>query len=104
MATSVRVELGRRAKRDAEAIHDHIAEARPKAAEKWLREFYKKLALLRKMPLLYEALPEIEATEAIYRHFEYKNYRIIYRVEENLVVIVRVIQASRILTLEMLQE
>ncbi|HKI37854.1 MAG TPA: type II toxin-antitoxin system RelE/ParE family toxin [Gemmataceae bacterium] len=104
MATSFRVELSPRARADAEAIHDHIAQSRPKAAEKWLREFHAKLRALRTMPLLYEIIPEIDVVGSSYRHFEHKNYRIIYRVEERAVVVVRVFRAARRLTLEMLQE
>ncbi len=72
MATSFRVELSPRARADAEAIHDAIAQSRPQAAEKWWREFSTKLRRLRTMPLMYEVVPEIELAGADFRHFEHK--------------------------------
>ncbi len=104
MATRYRVELSPRARADAEAIHDAIALSQPRAAEKWRREFSTKLRRLRTTPLMYEVVPEVELAGADFRHFEHKDQRVIYRVQDRLVVIVRVILAVRRLTPEMLQE
>jgi plasmid stabilization system protein ParE len=88
-----------------EEIHDRVAATvGRRAAEKWMREFYAKLRTLRTMPFMYEVVPEAEEPGAALRHFAHRNHRVIYRVEERVLVVVRIIRATRLLTPEMLQE
>ncbi len=55
-------------------------------------------------PIRYEEIPETEGFSFSYRHVLLGNYRIIYRVEEDRVTVVRVIHAARELRPEFLEE
>lgn len=97
MAKKYRVNITRKAERDAEAIRDYIARDRPKAADRWVRDFQKQVADLTLFPLAHEVIPEETEGGTEYRHRLFKNYRTIYRVEGQDVIILRVIHAARLL-------
>lgn len=98
-----RVDVSASAQRDLASIQARIARDSPSAATKWVRLAQRHVLSLRSLPLRYEVIPEIAEGdfEFPYRHLVFGNYRIIYRVEETLVLIVRVIHAARLLTPEM---
>ena len=99
MPTRFQVEISEGAKRDVQAIHDHIAKDKPQAAAKWVDAFYQKARSLSQLPLRCEIIPEVETMPLPFRHLLQGNYRIIYLVdeEEKLVVVVGVIRGDRIL-------
>jgi len=54
----------------------------------------------------FEVIPEVEEHDFPfeYRHMPFGNYRIVYRVDDSRVLVVRVIYAAQLLTPGMLQE
>jgi plasmid stabilization system protein ParE len=81
-----------------------IARDKPKAAAKWARTAYTEMRSLRYFPMRNEVIPEADEIRYPYRHIIFGNYRIIYKVEENFVTVVRVIQASRLLHVRFFSE
>ena len=91
------VDITDTAKRDLASTYDIIARDKPKAGVKWLRKIDQHIRSLKRLPLRYEQIPEAEEIGSPYRHILHVQYRIIYKVEEKLVTIVRVIHAARLL-------
>jgi plasmid stabilization system protein ParE len=103
MPKKYRVNTTRKAERDVEAIRDYIARDRPKAADRWVREFEKQVAKLTTFPFAHEIIPEETEEGTEYRHCLFGNYRTIHRVEGQDVFILRVIHAARLLNPETLE-
>ncbi len=97
MRKKYRLEITQAAKDDVAANHDFIARDKPKAAAKWVRTFDRHVRSLRYLPTRYEVIPEAEEIQFPYRHVIWGNYRIIYKIEDDLVTIVRVFHAARLL-------
>lgn len=104
MKANFRVEIAQPAEVDLLAIHDTIAQDKPKAAAKWLRDTLQAARSLRSLPFRHSVIPEAEELGPDHRQLIRGNYRIIYRVEGQRVKILRVIHAARRLTSRMLQE
>jgi toxin ParE1/3/4 len=102
MKASFRVEIAARAESDMRTIHDFIAQDKKRAAQKWLDGALAQARSLRLFPYRYEQIPEAEALGVDCRHIIYGSYRIIYRVIDRRVRILRVIHAARQLTRAML--
>lgn len=98
------MEIARAAEADLRAIHDYIAQDKPKAAAKWLGDILAAARSLRSLPRRCEVIPEAEEIGLERRHLIHANYRISYRVEGRRVRVLRVIHAARRLTRQMLQE
>ena len=81
-----------------------IARDNPKAAAKWARTAYAEMRSLRYLPMRNEVVPEADDIAFPYRHIIFGNYRIIYKVEDYVVTVVRVFQASRLLHLRLFSE
>jgi plasmid stabilization system protein ParE len=84
-----RVVITESAKLDVRSVRDYIARDRAKAAAEWVREF--------------QIIPEAEQIGAPFRHVVFGNYRIIYQVVGNQVILCRVIHAARLFTLRMME-
>ncbi|MBV9124351.1 MAG: type II toxin-antitoxin system RelE/ParE family toxin [Planctomycetes bacterium] len=97
MPRKFRVEITPSAERDVRSIQAFIARDKKKAAAPWVREFTRQVRSLESMPLRYEVIPEAPDLGVEYRHIIFGNYRTIYRVQENRVIILRVIHAARLL-------
>jgi plasmid stabilization system protein ParE len=98
-----RVVITESAKLDVRSVRDYIARDRAKAAAEWVREFQRRARLLASMPLGFEIIPEAEQIGAPFRHVVFGNYRIIYQVVGNQVILCRVIHAARLFTLRMME-
>jgi plasmid stabilization system protein ParE len=103
MKVNFRVEIAAPAEVDLRAIHDHIARDSKQRAGKWLRGALAAARSLRSLPERYEIIPEADTLDLDCRHLQFGNYRILYRVEERRVRILRVLHAARQLTAEMFQ-
>jgi plasmid stabilization system protein ParE len=90
------------AHRDLQRIRDHIAQDSPKEADRWLRTLWRKAKSLSTLPLRCEVIPEADELGGQYRHLLVGNYRIIYTVEGNQVIVVRFMNAAMMLTPERL--
>lgn len=97
MPKRYRVEISPAAQADANEIRDYIARDKPRAAEKWGRRVVRLMFSLRSFPLRHEIIPEAKEINRDYRHLLFGKYRVIYRVEEERVVVMRVIHAARLL-------
>jgi toxin ParE1/3/4 len=86
---------------DIRAIREHIAADNPQAAERWAAEVERLILRLETLPFSFEVIPEAAELGREYRHKLFGSYRIIYRVEESRVAIVRVIHGARTLTPQM---
>ncbi len=103
MAKKYPVVFSASAESDLHAIHDLIAQRRPRAADKWVEHIQRQVGLVATLPLAFEVVPEAEALHLHeYRHIIHVNYRTIYRVDESRVFIVRIVHGARILTRAML--
>ena len=102
MSKKFRVEITASAERDVRSIRDIIARDKPRAADKWVREITRRIRSLKSMPLRHEVIPEAEELSVDYRHIIFGNYRALYRVEGDRVLILRVIHAARLLDQSML--
>jgi plasmid stabilization system protein ParE len=90
-----RLELSAPAARDIGDLHDYIARDKPRAAANWARQLRRKISSLRTFPLRHEIIPEAEELNRRYRHLLFGKYRVIYQVEDDRVLILRVIHAAR---------
>lgn len=97
MRKKYRIEITEGAKQDMASVHDFIARDKPKAAAKWVRTFDRHVRSLRDYPMENEVIPEVVETQFSYRHVAWGNYRIIYSVEEDIVRVMRVFHAARLL-------
>ena len=82
---------------DVDKIHDYIALDNPKAAARWVRQFFRLSRSLKTLPFRYEVIPEAAEFKREIRHVLFGNYRIFYLVEKQVVTILRVIHAARLL-------
>ena len=98
MRKRFRIEITEAAKQEVASTHDTIARDKPKAAAKWVRTLDRHVRSLRYLPARYEVIPEAEDIQFPYRHVIWGNYRIIYKIENDLVIIVRVLNAARLLS------
>lgn len=98
------VEISEDAEWDVAQFHARIAWDKPGAADRWAEAVRDQMLSLNQLPERYEVIPEADQFSAEYRHIIFGNYRIIYRVEHDRVVIVRVIHTSFTLTRRMLPE
>jgi plasmid stabilization system protein ParE len=91
------VVLATKAESDLLAIREFIAADKPKAAYKWYRKIKKEILSLASFPLRYEIIPEADDLEVPYRHQIYGSYRAIFRVDGQVVNVLRVVHAARLL-------
>lgn len=94
---SYRVEITATAERDIRDIWDYIAENNPGNAVLFIGQIETKALSLDLFPERHPLVPEDEYLQGKYRHLIYKEYRIIYRILDDVVYIMRVIHSSRLL-------
>ena len=84
---------------DILSIFKYIAKDKPSAALKWVDEVENQINSLEKYPKRCPVIPEASELGVDYRHIIYGNYRTIFRISQNKVIILRVINASQLLML-----
>jgi plasmid stabilization system protein ParE len=92
-----RVETNPAAENDIRLIHNEIAADNPQAADRWVKQVERLIAALEAFPRAYEVIPEAQELGVKYRHKLLGNYRIVYRVESDRVIVLRVIHGARLL-------
>jgi len=92
-----KVNLTQLAQKDLEQIFYYIADDRIKNARNFVLELEKKIFSLDTFPERQPLIAENEYFATDYRHLIYKNYRIIYRITEKTVFILRVIHGAMLL-------
>ena len=100
MAKRYRVELTLSAQRDILTIWSYIAQDSPVNAERFTVALEEKALSLAQMPERNPVIPEAASMGTRqYRHLLYRDYRIVYRVTEAAVYVLRVFHGSRLLDL-----
>jgi len=94
-----RVEISAAAERDIRAIRDHVACDNALAAEKCVAADSRQIATLGSFPLRGAAIPEARFLGARYRQLISGNYRTIYRIAGQRVLVIRVVHGARQLRL-----
>lgn len=97
MPTRFQVDVTASAERDLVAMRDHIAADNPAAARKWVAAVARKIGSLGRFPLRHPVIPEAALLGVDYRHLVTGSYRIVYRVAEERVIVIRVIHGAQLL-------
>jgi addiction module RelE/StbE family toxin len=103
VAKTLTVEFTATALQDLLAIRDYIARDKPAAARRWVEAIIRRAQSLHRFPVRHEVIPEATQLGVGYRHLIQGKYRVIYRVAERKVYVIRVIHGARLLDLESLQ-
>lgn len=104
MQKKYRVEISATAERDIDAIYDFIATDKRVAAGKWFKQLESFLKSLEIFPERHEIIPEATELGVRYRHFIFGAYRAIYRIQDDRVLVLRVVHGSRLLDSRLLFE
>jgi len=92
-----KVNLTQHAQNDLEHIFDYIAADSIKNAANFILKLEEKVYSLDAFPGRHPLIPENEYFGTDYRHLIYKKYRIIYRIIERSVFILRIIHGAKLL-------
>lgn len=99
MAKKFQVYLTQQAQNDLEHIFYYIAADSVGSAANFVFELESKVYSLEILPDRHPLIPENEFFDTDYRHLIYKRYRIVYRVAEKSVFILRIIHGAKLLTI-----
>jgi toxin ParE1/3/4 len=78
-------------------IYDYMERDSRQRAVKWFREIERQVRTLSSSPKRCPVIPESEEIGREYRHLIYGNYRTIFRIEGEVVYVVRVVHGARLL-------
>lgn len=99
MARKYEVNISVNAQSDLEHIFFYIAEDSINNAKNFILELEKKIYSLETMPERFPFIPENIFFQTNYRHIVHKKYRVIYKICDNSVYILRVIHGAKLLDL-----
>lgn len=99
MTKRYQVKLTRQAQGDLEKIYDYIADDSVTNARNFILQLEEKIHSLENFPDRNPFIPENEFFGTEYRHLIYKKYRVVYRVAEKSVYILRVFHGAMLLRL-----
>lgn len=99
-----RVEITKIAENGILTIFEYIQQDNPLAAIKWVKEIEQQINSLENFPKRCPVIPESEEIGREYRHLIYGNYRTIFRIQGQKVIIMRVIHGARLLDRRILEE
>lgn len=97
MAKRYSVEITQIAEKDIREIYEYISLDKMLSARQWVRELEHQIESLESFPLRCPVIPESKELGRAYRHLIYGNYRTIFKVIGERVVIMRVIHGARLL-------
>lgn len=104
MSKKYRVDITASAAADIRSTRALIAADNPRAADRWIMSVERAIQKLERFPFAYEVIPEAKELGREYRHKLLGNYRVIYRVADSRVIIMRVFHGARLLDQSHLQE
>lgn len=93
MAKKVKVVVAETAHRDLEEILEYIRMDSPRSGRKLVQEIYERLTKLPSFPKLGRIIPEMG--DPFLREIVVGPYRLMYRLEENKIIILRVLHGKR---------
>ena len=99
MTRKYRVNLTQHAQGDLEHIYYYIASDSVNKASNFIIQLEKRVYSLENFPNRNPLISENEYFGTDYRHIIFKKYRIIYRIVENSVFILRIIHGTKLLEL-----
>ena len=99
MAKKYRVNLTELAQNDLERIFYYIASDSVDNAANFVTQLEKKVCSLENFPERNPLIPENEYFDTDYRHLIYKKYRIVYRIVEESVFVLRIFHGAKLLNL-----
>ena len=99
MPKKYKVNITRNAQNDLEQIFFYIAEDSINNAKKFILELEKKIYSLEIFPERFALIPENFFFGTSYRHIIHKKYRVIYKIDNDVIYILRVIHGAKILDL-----
>lgn len=82
----------------AAEIVDYIAQDKPLAAQKWIETIFSKVDSLELSPEIGRIVQEIDDNQ--FRELIYQNYRIIYKIDYNQILILTIRHGAQILPTE----
>ncbi len=88
------------ARLDIEDIYNYISQDSIENAAKFINEIEKKIYSLQPLPERNPTIPENEYFGTSYRHLSFGNYRIIYRISEKNIFVLRIFHSKRLLSEE----
>lgn len=97
MTKKYRVEVTEPAANDILSARDYIAAGNPAAADRWFSDIEQLISRLETLPFAFEVIPEFEDIGVEYRHKLFGKYRIIYHVDEDRIIVMRVIHGAQLL-------
>lgn len=97
MPARYQVNITQSGQEDVEKIWSYIANDSPKKATQFINALEKKIKTLEQFPLRCSLIPENEILQTNYRHFIFGKYRAIYRIDEKIVYVMRIIHGARLL-------
>ena len=100
MVKRYRVKITASAQADIGTIWDYISQNNPSNAVLFIAEIEKKVMSLSQFPDRHPVIPEgqyLQTNE--YRHLVYKKYRVVYRIQDATVYVLRIFHGSKLLDL-----
>ncbi len=98
------VNFTQKAEQDIEEIWGFIAEDSPDEAARFVRHLEKQVGTLERFPEKCRLIPENEQLRTRYRQLIYGHYRMIFKISDRTVYLIRVIHAARLLESLILKE
>ena len=97
MPRRYRVEISRSAEQDALGIYEYIERDSPARAAKWFAEIERQMRTLGQSPSRCPIIPESDELGVEYRQLIWGRYRTIFRIEGNIVWVLRIVHGARLL-------
>ena len=99
MKKRFRVNLSQQAQNDLEQIFYYIADDNINNATNFILQLEKKIYSLGSFPERHPLIPENKFFDTNYRHLIFKKYRVVYRITEKSVFILRIFHGAKLLDL-----
>ena len=99
MKKRFRVNVSQQAQHDLEQIFYYLADDNIKNATNFILQLEKKIYSLENFPQRHPLMPENKFFGTNYRHLIFKKYRVVYRIAEKSVFILRIFHGAKLLDL-----
>lgn len=104
MGKRYNITIVKTAEDDLDEIWNYISIDSINSAANFINEIEERIYSLENFPLRNPLMPENEILGSKYRHLIYKDYRVVYRIKDDSVYILRIIHGSRLFENGMLEE
>jgi plasmid stabilization system protein ParE len=103
VAKTFRVEITTTAEADIAEIWEYIAQDNPETATDFILRLEEKIGTLENFPERCPRVPESRLLGAAYRHLLFGQYRAIFKIAGDRVIVMRVLHGARLLDTKMLE-